>query len=217
VKPTNAFDVLALALVACALCSACSSTSATPAMDSGTTDGADAGSVVRGPASDGGSSSSSSGSSSGATSGSSSSGASSGSSSSGSSSGTSSGSSSGTSSGGATDGGEDASSVDPTCAAQASYNACLACCQQGYPTALAVLATATTACDCGPNGQCQTSCATEFCQNQTANPGDACYTCLANSLVADAGVCFGQVNTACNSDPGCAAYNACSLPCNLLP
>ena len=118
-------------------------------------------------------------------------------------SGSSSSSSSGSSSGG---GGADAAVSDAVCQAMATNAACQQCCvtnhMHGYNTYL----TSEMACACGTTGVCKTQCATEFCASAQTTQGDACDTCLNNSLSADGGgTCLTPVTNACLADADCLA------------
>ena len=68
-------------------------------------------------------------------------------------------------------------------------------------------------CDCGTSGSCTTTCASEFCLNgSVTSAGDACDTCINDSLEPDAG-CYTQIDDDCSADANCVAYLDCADGC----
>jgi hypothetical protein len=98
-----------------------------------------------------------------------------------------------------------------------SGGACQQCCKQTHPEGIAALATDIQACACANDGPCAATCAQEICANgMVASPGDPCNACIDDALAGTdggAGVCAVPVESACQSDPGCADYYACTEGC----
>jgi hypothetical protein len=93
--------------------------------------------------------------------------------------------------------------------------ACISCCQQDYATGFQALTNTLVSCACSA-GICDSACSTEACAHQPWTPGDACATCLGNSVQlpdGKAGQCFNPVNSACSGDPNCTAYTMCANAC----
>jgi hypothetical protein len=84
---------------------------------------------------------------------------------------------------------------------------CSQCCVQLHSAGQTTAVNALTSCACGTSGVCKTQCATEFCAKANTTAGDACDTCIQNSLSPDAGAagCYNQFATACTNDPDCVA------------
>ena len=117
---------------------------------------------------------------------------------------------------------QDASPVaaqDVSCAALAS-EACWTCCEAHHPAGSAVNQTAIDDCICGPpNGTsavCQAQCATTDCSSNddagSSQPGDPCDLCTTQAT-DPGGKCETPVQTACQVNPDCIAYAACTDQC----
>jgi uncharacterized membrane protein YgcG len=92
--------------------------------------------------------------------------------------------------------------------------ACTTCCNQQYSAGLRAFTTDVQTCDCGTSGPCASACATEFCAGKPTATGDACDTCIRNSLEQDAGgQCLASVASACEQNASCVAYLACATAC----
>jgi hypothetical protein len=106
---------------------------------------------------------------------------------------------------------------DPGCGMETTQSACASCCAAANPEGTSTLNAAIVACACGTSGTCSTQCASEVCSEIPAMEGDECYTCLTATL-GSGGACDVPVETACDADPGCAAYLSCeSTECTSLP
>jgi hypothetical protein len=110
-----------------------------------------------------------------------------------SSSGGSSSSSSGSSSGGA-----------GACGGEATYDACITCCEQAHPNGASTYIGSLVTCLCKP-ANCGTSCSTTLCAATPTNPDATCNTC-ANSKSANCGT---DVQSACSADPDCVDFAQC--------
>ena len=101
----------------------------------------------------------------------------------------------------------------------ASGGACIQCCQSIHAAGIQALVQAIQQCDCGANGPCATACANEYCKNGSiTSAGDACDTCLGNSLDPDAGgQCLGPVSSACATGSPCDQYLTCANGCPSTP
>jgi hypothetical protein len=102
---------------------------------------------------------------------------------------------------------------EPICQALATA-ACNTCCANNHVAGVEAFAQQLRACACGSPGVCRTACATEFCGSGKTTTGDACDTCLKDSLVpAAGGQCLGQVTATCEQNPACTAYVSCVKGC----
>jgi len=104
--------------------------------------------------------------------------------------------------------------TDQQCAAEAEM-ACIDCCQTNHTSGIQALVMAIQSCACGTGGPCATTCASEYCANGAVNTtGDACDTCISNSLDPDAGgACLTPVETACGAGSACDQYLSCANGC----
>jgi hypothetical protein len=105
---------------------------------------------------------------------------------------------------------------DKACAQQTTQKLCVGCCQRVHNGGFTTLHDAAKSCVCGSNGPCKTACANEFCADTASQSGDACSQCL-NKNLAQGAPCYATVNSACQADPDCTAYESCYQPCTSKP
>ena len=102
---------------------------------------------------------------------------------------------------------------DNTCGNQTSKNQCEQCCLTVHPSGYKVYQLELDDCVCNSPAACATECANEVCANKPTTPGDACSTCISNSL-SSTGACYQGVANACQSDSDCTAlFGTCIPPC----
>jgi hypothetical protein len=90
---------------------------------------------------------------------------------------------------------------------------CINCCSCFHAHGVATYNAAEAACVCQASA-CQTACASSLCASPPANPahGDACDTCVAGALGADAGGgCSAAITAACDADSDCVALSRCAF------
>jgi len=112
-----------------------------------------------------------------------------------------------------------AAPLDVSCAALAS-EACYTCCEAHHPAGSTIHQTAVDDCVCGPpNGTgavCQAQCASTDCSSNddagSSQAGDPCDLCTTQAT-DPGGKCETPVQTACQVNPDCIAYVACTDQC----
>jgi hypothetical protein len=112
-----------------------------------------------------------------------------------------------------------AAAQDVSCAALAS-DPCFTCCEAHHPAGSQIHQTAVDDCICGPpNGTgavCQAQCANTDCNSNddagSSQPGDPCDLCTTQAT-DPGGKCETPVQTACQVNPDCIAYVACTDQC----
>jgi len=102
----------------------------------------------------------------------------------------------------------DSGSSDLACVNDLSM--CVACCQNNHPEGTNTFIAAIVSCECGSGGACKNQCSgsTNYCATMMT-PSNSCNTCL-NTTLGTNGSCTTPVNDACNGDPDCVAYLACT-------
>jgi hypothetical protein len=117
---------------------------------------------------------------------------------------------------GASDGGagRDGSTAPSGCGAEATGEACYACCDGRFPDGVGRFNQATRAfrdCTCLLPGRCAEACAGTYCDGVPPARGDACYECLSSAVVCEAvadGIC--TASEACASLMQCYGASRCS-------
>ena len=103
---------------------------------------------------------------------------------------------------------------DTACGAKTTQTDCQQCCLGIHKAGYSVYDVALKGCACGSTGACASECATEYCAGTSPTMGDACYTCINNSLAPSTGACYGAVGTACTADTDCTdLFQTCIPPC----
>jgi hypothetical protein len=115
--------------------------------------------------------------------------------------------------GGGGGGGGGSTLTDASCAAMNTQNDCFNCCGEVHTTGANNFDNYVGTCECMNPGVCAQECSSETCAGVAASPGDACDTCITNSL-GQGGSCVGPVETACDADSDCNAYLNCGGGCN---
>jgi hypothetical protein len=103
--------------------------------------------------------------------------------------------------------GEDAAG-DMVCGEQADQSDCASCCNTDHAAGNAYLWDALVSCACSSGGPCVANCASEACAGADVTEGDACDTCLNDSL-SSSGACEGPVLASCDADADCLADVVC--------
>jgi hypothetical protein len=105
----------------------------------------------------------------------------------------------------------DANNPDLACAATATQDQCISCCETNHPAAGQLMNQALFDCAC-TSSVCGTECASSFCINYGTS--STCLSCLEPTLT---GICEKPMNDTCAANPDCTAWEACSVPCPSKP
>jgi hypothetical protein len=104
--------------------------------------------------------------------------------------------------------------TDQSCWALAA-DPCLSCCEGRHPDGSAAFFGAVSDCACGPNGKCETECASSDCSTRAdappSQPGDPCYVCQDRAYTD--GGCGASYESACDGGVECLAFVACYDEC----
>ncbi len=101
-----------------------------------------------------------------------------------------------------------------TCGGEATYDACITCCETAHPQGANTYIGALVSCLCEP-ANCSTACSATLCASTPANPDSTCSACLNTKSSG----CGTDVQTACSADPDCVAFAGClqTAACDAKP
>jgi hypothetical protein len=104
----------------------------------------------------------------------------------------------------------DANEAGPSGCSASARAACLTCCaNDNGPGVMAILATGSGQCLCGPSGVCRSGCAASVCE--MTMPDESCLSCLGSAFFGNGAPCASYVSE-CSSS-ACQALAECANAC----